>query len=526
MNLAHPSHDSGKVSRPLGFWARLVRLLLLLGTTLPGVPSAAGPLPAESRPPRIFPDYSGVTIPPNIAPLNFRIEEPGRKYRVEIRSSNGNPVSISSRTAVIQIPPAAWRNLLRANPGQPLLCSVDAQDPQGAWHQFTTITNWIAPEEIDNHLAYRLLKPLYNIYVHIGIYQRDLETFDQRPILENRNCGGHCLNCHTFLNRRPDTFALDVRISGGGHGHPMLLVRSNEAARVDKTMGYLSWHPSGRLLAFSANKLSLFSHTLGETRDVYDASSNLGIYRVDSNTVYSPPAIALTNRNETWPAWSADGRYLYFCSAPPLPLAKFREIRYDLMRVSYDIEHDQWGQPETLLSAQETGLSAAQPKPSPDGRFLLFCLSAWGNFPVYATSSDLYMMDLRTREYRRLSINSDQADSWHCWSSNSRWFVFSSKRLDGLFARPFFSYVDQQGRCHKPFLLPQYDPGFYDTCLNTFNVPQLVNGPVIINEADLAKAISAPARILTPVNLGPESPAQPPSSEAGEGQSGYPQTRE
>ena len=34
------------------------------------------------REPSIFPDYHGVTIPPNICPLNFRIDEEGSFYRV------------------------------------------------------------------------------------------------------------------------------------------------------------------------------------------------------------------------------------------------------------------------------------------------------------------------------------------------------------------------------------------------------------------------------------------------------------
>jgi hypothetical protein len=91
---------------------------------------------------------------------------------------------------------------------------------------------------------------------------------------------------------------------------------------------------------------------------------------------------------------------------------------------------------------------------------VLFCLSAYGHFPVYQASSDLHVLDLTTRSKRWLPINSPEAESWHCWSSNSRWVVFSSKRLDGLFARPFFSYVDKEGGFHKPFLLPQEDPEF------------------------------------------------------------------
>jgi hypothetical protein len=298
----------------------------------------------------------------------------------------------------------------------------------------------------------------------------------------------------------------------------MILVRSNEPVRVDKTMGYISWHPSGRLIVFSANKLSLFYHTRGETRDVFDANSNLGVYRVDSNTFLNPPPIALTNRNETWPSWSPDGRHLYYCSAPPVAVDDFRQVRYDLMRVSYDLERDHWGEPELLLAAQTSGASAAQPKVSPDGRWLMFSLCKYGNFPIYQSSTDLFVMDLATRQINRPDINSDRADSWHCWSSNSRWVVFSSKRLDGSFTRPFFTHVDAEGRFYKPFLLPQADPAFYDSYLKNFNVPELVRSPVVVSEQTLARTITQPAKKFVPQPAAqPSAQPQPPPDSNAEG---------
>lgn len=469
--------------------------------------------------PRVFPDYAGITLPPNIAPLNFRVEEPGARYRLEIRSTHGPSIKLADRGSSFEIPPKAWGALLRNNLGQPLYYDISVECAQGGWRRFETITNHIAREPIDDHLVYRLLKPLYNAYVHLGIYQRNLENFEQRPVLENQKFGGDCLNCHTFLNRDPGTFAFNIRTSN--RLNPLVLVGSNHVARVDKTMGYLSWHPSGRLLAFSANKISFFSHTQGETRDVFDAKSDLGIYRVESNTVIFPPAVADPDWNETWPAWSPDGRDLYYCRAAPLPIEKYRQVRYDLMRVRYDLDRDAWGQPEVMVASQATGRSACQPKVSPDGRWLVFCLCQWGGFPVYQASSDLYALDLATRTYRRLEISSDQADSWHSWSSNSRWLVFSSKRLDGLFARPFFSYVDERGEFAKPFLLPQADPEFYDSYLNTFNLPELIAGPVVVKENDLAQAILKPLKVLSPKDDSQQSSPAQATGQGDEVQSNY-----
>ncbi len=452
--------------------------------------------------PRLFPDYVGVTLPPNLAPLNFKLLEPGGgSYRVQMRSTHGPPIALTSRGPEIRIPAKAWARLLRDNRGEPFYWDISAESGSGR-STFATITNHIAREEIDGWLAYRLLKPIFNYYTELGIYQRDLASFDERLIIKNDKFNQGCLNCHMPLNQNPDTFAFHIRGQGGKN--PMILVRTNQAARVERTMGYLAWHPSGRLVAFSAHKFFLFFHTRGETRDLYDANSDLGIYRTDANTVEFPASIAAADANETWPAWSPDGQFLYFSSAAPQPREQFGEIRYDLMRVSFDLQTGRWGEPEKMISAAETGQSICQPKVSPDGRSLLVTVSDYGSFPIYRSQSDLSVMDLATRHLRRLEINSNEADTWHTWSSNSRWVVFSSKRIDGLFARPYLSYVDASGVFHKPLVLPQEDAGFYGYCLNTFNVPELMRGPVTVRERDLVRAIRHAGQARQPE--GPERP--------------------
>jgi hypothetical protein len=143
-------------------------------------------------------------------------------------------------------------------------------------------------------------------------------------------------------------------------------------------------------------------------------------------------------------------------------------------------------------AAAETGMSISEPRASPDGRYLLFCMSAYGGFPVYRPDSDLYLLDLRSRggKQRRLACNSAASESWHCWSSNSRWIVFSSKRDNGWLARPYFSYIDAQGGSSKPFLLPQRDPAFCDAWLKTYNVPELITGPIATPREELLRAIN------------------------------------
>jgi Tol biopolymer transport system component len=232
-----------------------------------------------------------------------------------------------------------------------------------------------------------------------------------------------------------------------------------------------------------------------EVRDVVDLDSALVSYLAEDRTAVCPPQLSDKNRLETYPTWSPDGEYLYYCSAPVLwkdrdsvPPENYEKVKYDLCRVSFDVRDNSWGPVETVLSAEETGLSILLPRISPDGRFLLFCMCEYGCFPVYQASSDLYIMDLSTGKYRSLAVNSKYSESWHSWSSNSRWIAFSSKRQDGLFTRTYLSYVSNDGEVHKPFVLPQRDPAYYDSLLETYSVPELITGKIKVRKSLLGRA--------------------------------------
>ncbi len=504
------------------FFLALHLTLLAVSSCSPGTDEVAAVGSMVSRAPQIDPDYADVTIPPNIAPLNFVVREPGQAYEVSIRSAGGEPLLVHSASPQINIPLSDWRGLLADNRGQDLSYHVRVQQADGNWTGFLPIIQHVATDSIDGYLAYRLLKPLYNKYVNIGIYQRHLENFDERAILENRNADQACLNCHTFARNQPDPMVLHTRSK---YGLTMLVARDGEVTTVDtrtafnkSPAAYTSWHPDGRHIGFSVNKVSLFLHTdpTQETREVFDAGSDLAVYSTDDNMLTTTAAISDPARAETWPEWSPDGRYLYFSSAPVLPIEQFEAVRYDLMRIRFDVDNNTWGQLDTVLTAAETGLTVTQPKISPDGRWLVFTMADHGNFPIFSATADLYVMDLQEGGYRKLEINSDLADSWHAWSSNGRWLVFSSKRRDGLFARPYFSYVDAAGHFHRPLLMPQQDPTFYDSFVKTYNVPVFITGPVEISERDLAEAIYDPKHALSAqldprvaAELGPDLSAAP-----------------
>jgi len=484
------------------------------------------------RPAKVQPDYAGSVIPPNITPLNFVIQQKGAGYFVRIYSEKGKPIEIFNKKPVILIPEQAWHELLDLNRGRQLNMDVYVESRVGVsstkgknigWSRFQTLTAQIAPEDIDTFLVYRKIRPGHSTWRDMGIYQRNLGSFDESTILNNGYFKHGCVNCHTFCGNRAEKMLIGIR--SAVYGSSALLVEGDKVRKIGTKFGYTSWHPGGSVVAFSVNKVrQLFHSAASEVRDVMDFDSLMSYYLVDSKTVKTTPNLARKDRLETYPNWSADGRYLYFCSAPVTWSDKtvvpesYDQIKYDLVRVSYDPDRDQWGQLESVLSAEDTGLSILLPRISPDGRWLLFCMCDYGCFPVYRHSSDLYMMDLEAAKqtgsfaYERLDINSNESESWHCWSSNNRWIAFSSKRDSGVFTRIYIAYVDKSGTVHKPIRLPQKDPTYYESCLWTYSVPELVTGPVRVTKEKLGRVVRSSEKISVkmPITMATPKPGQPP----------------
>ena len=448
----------------------------------------------------IFPDYTGVTVPPNIAPLDFTIRERGSRFFVRLGAEVGDPIEILSSSPKITIPIAQWRDLLDMNRGRQLRCDVYVEQ-DAEWLRHEQIVNPIANEDIDSNLVYRSIPPIHNKWREIAVRQRDLTSFDDSVVLNGLSFGAGCVNCHSFANNDPNRMLIGIRSSQ--FGSAVVLAEDGRARKIGTRFGYTAWHPSGRFAVYSINKVWQFFHTTGsEVRDVIDLDSALAYYTFESKRARLVPGASDKQRLETYPAWTPDGKFLYFCSAPLLwekgteiPPARFAEVQYDLMRIAYDVDGDQWGAVETVLSAEETGLSLLLPRVSPDGRFLLFCMCQYGCFPIYQPTSDLYMMDLKSGSYAKLDINSDRSESWHSWSSNSRWIAFSSKRLGEPFTRCFFSYVNESGTAHKPLLMPQEDPEFYHSSLKTVSVPEFTTGPVPVTDGALSQAVRSPESI-------------------------------
>ena len=433
--------------------------------------------------PSIVPDYNGVTIPSEIAPLNFAVKEAGKG--VQVRFSNGrDSFEVEANDGSVIIPTGKWKQLLSSAKGKQITVRVFVKQSEG-WVAYAPFLMNVASEPIDPYIVYRLIDPGYELWNQMGIYQRELASYDQSAIYENKMTENNCVNCHSFCMQNPEKMLFHMRETYPG----TILIDGEKIEKLNtktpKTISplvYPSWHPSGRYIAFSVNKTLQSFHSNSKNRiEVFDSASDVVVYDVEKHEIVTSSRLSGADAFETFPTFSPDGKSLYFCSAVAKPMPKsFEEVKYSLCRVDFNPDSRAFGQVvDTLYNAVDSGKSVSFPRVSPDGKYLLYTLAAFGNFSIWHADADLHMINLQTGIHDSLTlVNSPEVDSYHSWSSNSRWFVFSSRRMDGLYTRPYISYIDANGKACKPFLLPQKDTDFYLQFMKSYNIPEFVTGKV------------------------------------------------
>jgi len=481
------------------FYKTIIPLLPILLTLSSCTGRPGDNISDTGRLPSIEPDYSGTTIPYNIAPLNFKIMEKGSAFLVRFSVPNSSSFDIRSRKGIIAIPENKWKTFLSENKDRDINVDVFVMDEKNGWSKFSTIVNRISSDPVDPFITYRLLYPGYESWKEIFIKQRNVTSFRERSIIENSLVEENCLNCHSYNNTgKSDKFMFHMRGSMGG----TYFLEGNDFKKVNlktKEMKngavYPRWHPSGKFVAFSSNKIvQQFHSSLNKKVEVSDLESSLVLYDLEKNEIMD---ISLPDKEkymDTYPEWSPDGKFLYFCRAPQVrEVFAYDSVRYDLYRVPFDATTRKTGSAELVFNASSIGKSVSFPRISPDGKFLVLTLHNYGCFPIWHKEADLLSVDLTTLKPSAMSLNSNCTDSYHSWSSNSRWLVFSSKRIDGLTARFFISHIDENGNAGKPFLLPQKDPEFYNRLLKSFNLPEFSTLEVKVNPGTIRKAAQGEA---------------------------------
>ncbi|MBO4315673.1 MAG: PD40 domain-containing protein [Prevotella sp.] len=473
----------------------LIAYVLLLASC--GGSSVPTEFAQSTQLPKIYPDYINVTVPVNIAPLSFMYD--GEVDEMVARYAVGNDAIVCNGQPDID----DWHSLVQKAKGQAISVEVYTRN-DSQWTRFKPFHIYVSPDSIDPYISYRLIAPSFVSYEALTINQRCLENYDESVIYDNMLCGfekdGQCINCHHYQQYDPGRMQFHARQNHGGtiiayDGNIKKVNMKNDS--ILSAGVYPAWHPTLNLIVYATDKTHQSFHTVDSDKvEVYDLESDIIAYDVEHDEVMN-----LENDDmefEVFPAWSPDGKTLYYCSAhferqdtsktkAVEIINRFKEIKYNIYRKSFDPTTRQFGTRELVFDAAAIDQSATLPRISPDGRFLLFTMGQYGYFHIWHHDADLWLMDLQTGDARPLKeCNSNDTESYHSWSSNGRWLIFSSRRDDGAFTRPFIAHIDKDGNAKKPFELPTQDPDYHRQFMRSYNIPEFMRGPVTIKPQTFA----------------------------------------
>lgn len=298
----------------------------------------------------------------------------------------------------------------------------------------------------------------------------------------------YCANCHAF-SRDGTVFGLDIdyRKDKGGYilkdvSADMELAsgdvfswsayRPEEKTRGVKTMGLFSKiSPDGRKVMGTVKERSFFFaiDDVDYSQLFYPIRGHLAWYSRDDGAVHPLPGADSREFVQTGPAWSPDGKTVAFSRAPvPMHLVeligdqKFLLPGEDLiedLNEKYPMTFDIWtvpfndgqgGAPVPLTGASDNGKSNFFPRYSPDGRWVVYVQSDTGL--VMQPSSKLFIVPSGGGEARALESNMENMNSWHSFTPNGRWLVFSSKE-DSAYTSVYATHIDPDGNSTPAVLL-------------------------------------------------------------------------
>lgn len=451
----------------------------------------------------IYPDYANVTMPYNISPMNFIVQEKGKACVLKIEDEKHETIVVSADAdKKLTIPLGKWQKMLADNKGKELTFTVFVQQDSGEWIAYKSFTNKVSNEAIDPYITYRLIEPSYMSTGIIGLYQLDLRTDEQICIISNHRKKKEvnpsreqcCVNCHTNQRNNPQNTSFYYRGQGGG----LILTYEGKTYKVNTKTGdmyagtvYTSWHPDLPFIAFSTNIIrQSFPDAGAEKVYAYDFRGDLVLYDIKKNEITN--ILKTWDKMESFPYWSPDGKMLYYCSSDSLMRdpSDLQRMKYDLKRIPFDAETKSWGEPEMVYQASKQNMSATHPRTSPNGKYMVFTLGEYSSNAYTQRVADLYIMNLATNEVRRMDeINSPESDCYHSWSTDGHWMMFVTRRDDANYGRPYFTYIDDNGVGSKPFALPHTDPNHDLELMESYNAPEFSMAPVAKTRADYEDVI-------------------------------------
>ncbi len=296
-----------------------------------------------------------------------------------------------------------------------------------------------------------------------------------------------CGNCHSFADNG-STLGLDVDYGNDKGAYAILpvskhmvlddakIITWDEYKREDGelTFGLLSRvSPTGRYVISTVKDRSVFVAVpdIWFSQLFFPIKGILVVYDRETKTFSALPGADDPQYVQTNAVWSPDGKEIVFARSKAYRAERLEQknsaivdnkdvpeftvdkkpFRYDLYRIPFN--DGKGGTPQPLQGASGDGMSNFFPKYSPDGKWIIFCKAR--SYMLLQPDSELYIVPAAGGVARRLRYNTSRMNSWHSWSSNSRWLVFSSK-VNTAYTQLFLTHIDENGNDSPPVLLERF----------------------------------------------------------------------
>jgi len=444
------------------------------------------------QPSGIHVDYplTGTIFPPEIPSPLFSWssnQESHEQWNVSISTQTGKVLYDTTTKSPDWRPDVAlWSNLKDVSGKDSLFFTVIGIQKNfwGSSYSSGRISFLFSQDPVDASIFYRAV-PLPFSYAVENVHE--IEWYiagidDEKPHLVLNNIPV-CANCHSFS--RSGDIAMDIDYANDKGSYIIAPIEDTVRLTFDKvitwsdykredggsTYGLLSQvSPDGRFVLSTVKDRSVFVpvDNLEYSQLFFPIKGIIAYYDRLTNRFSELPGASDKQYVQSNPNWSPDNQEILFARANRYNSAKIdrsesvllkledaeefisgkKEFKFDLYRIPFN--NGKGGKAEPLQGASNNGKSNYFARYSPDGKWVVFCQSS--NFMLLQPDSKMYIMPAEGGVPRLMNCNTENMNSWHSWSPNSKWLVFSSKNR-GPFTQLYLTHIDENGNDSPPVFL-------------------------------------------------------------------------